>query len=39
MALENIQHRLAAVYGESAILTNGMENQLYVVRLQFPDGS
>jgi hypothetical protein len=39
MALDNIQHRLAAVFGDSAILTHGMEQQLYVVRLQIPDGS
>lgn len=39
MALDNIRHRLAAVFGDAAVLTHGLEQQLYVVRLQIPDGS
>ena len=39
MALDNIRNRLAAVFGESATFASGLEQQLYVVRLQIPDGS
>ncbi|MBL4585198.1 MAG: histidine kinase [Pseudomonadales bacterium] len=39
MALDNIRNRLDAVFGNNAFMTNGLEKQLYVVRLQIPDGS